>query len=781
MARTYVRPPTRSSSRTIRPPAPRRSGGGFRLPSIRLNLGKLVRPLAMALAVVLGVLAAMGFLLFGAFIALPYALRTLVSLLGFGAALPLPAVAVLAWRGHVLGKGGLLRQHWNHLLGGAALYCGMLAVASLFGPSGYDFLGVSWYEVSLGGFLGQVIMGEPGPARLLRAGGPLLLGAVLVYPRSLPLLLGLLWAALQGLAGLRLPQRAFGLLRNQIAQARAALRDQPSTKNDLDETPAGIYDDEIDDYDYTAADTSAAIADKSGYQGALLPVIPAADREEADEAPPPRWSRWELPAVDLLEAGKEAEPVDQTQRAKQIEEALESYGVEAKVAQIHVGPAVTQFGLEPGWDRKYKEVKERDITGKVKLDKDGNAKAHQEEVSRTRVKVERITSLSNNLALALAAPSVRIEAPVPGKNVVGIEVPNLSPEVVPMRSVIESSGFQRLRNRSKLALALGKGVAGDVVVADLARMPHLLIAGATGSGKSVCINSIVNCLLMHGSPDEVRLLMIDPKRVELVPYNPIPHLLCPVIVDAEKVVGTLQWVIKEMDNRYRKFAAVGVRNIEGYNRSPKVEEQLPYWVLIIDELADLMMVAPFEVERALCRLAQLARATGIHLVVATQRPSVDVITGLIKANFPTRISFAVTSQIDSRTILDGAGAEKLLGRGDMLFMATDAAKPRRVQGAYVSDDDVERLVEYWSHDRFQLLRPPQFGLDIEHAAMAATGAEASMDDPLLERARELAESSERISASFLQRRLRVGYPRAARLMELLQDEGYGDMVHEDRF
>ena len=226
---------------------------------------------------------------------------------------------------------------------------------------------------------------------------------------------------------------------------------------------------------------------------------------------------------------------------------------------------------------------------------------------------------------------------------------------------------------------------------------------------------------------------------------------------------------------------MGVRNIEGYNRSPKVEEQLPYWVLIIDELADLMMVAPFEVERALCRLAQLARATGIHLVVATQRPSVDVITGLIKANFPTRISFAVTSQIDSRTILDGAGAEKLLGRGDMLFMATDAAKPRRVQGAYVSDDDVERLVEYWSHDRFQLLRPSQFGLDIEHAAMAAAGAEASMDDPLLERARELAESSERISASFLQRRLRVGYPRAARLMELLQDEGYGDMVHEDRF
>ncbi|MBI2887984.1 MAG: DNA translocase FtsK [Chloroflexi bacterium] len=513
-------------------------------------------------------------------------------------------------------------------------------------------------------------------------------------------------------------------------------------------------------------------------QSTLLPLVATGETEAEGEeslAPAePVWNRWELPALDLLEQAQEAEPLDQTQRARQIEEALASYGVEGKVVQIHVGPAVTQFGVEPGWDRRFREVKERDPAGRIKLDKDGNAKARLEEVSRTRVKVERITGLANNLAMALAAPSVRIEAPVPGKQMVGIEVPNHVPSLVALRSVIESPGFQRLRSRSKLALALGKGVSGDAVVADLARMPHLLIAGATGSGKSVCINSIICCLLMHASPEDVRVLMVDPKRVELVPYNPIPHLLGPVIVDADKVVGTLHWVLKEMDGRYRKFASAGVRNIEGYNRSPKLKERMPYWVLVIDELADLMMVAPYEVERGLCRLAQLARATGIHLVVATQRPSVDVVTGLIKANFPTRISFAVTSHIDSRTILDSSGAEKLLGRGDMLYMPTDAAKPKRVQGAFVSDDEVERLVQFWGSERFRLLRPAQFAEEMELATVTPTGAQEDEPDALLERARELAESSERISASFLQRRLRIGYPRAARLMEVLRDEGYGE-------
>ena len=377
----------------------------------------------------------------------------------------------------------------------------------------------------------------------------------------------------------------------------------------------------------------------------------------------------------------------------------------------------------------------------------------------------------NDLALALAAPSIRIEAPVPGRPVVGIEVPNTSAAVVTLRSVLEAPAFQRVSARSKLALALGQGVSGEVMVADLAKMPHLLIAGATGSGKSVCINSIIACILMHASPDEVRFVMIDPKRVELIGYEPVPHLaLSKVIVDMEDVVGTLGAVIHEMEARYRKFSAIAVRNLEGYNKHPQVVEKLPQWVVIIDELADLMMAAPYEVEKQICRLAQLARATGIHLVVATQRPSVDVITGLIKANFPTRIAFAVSSQVDSRTILDSGGAEKLLGRGDMLYLATDAAKPRRIQGVYVSDQEIEGLVNFWANERFAPYRPPTFDHLVEEAKAEAE-KEDEEEDPLLERARELAGEHTRISTSMLQRRLRIGYPRAARLMDLLEAEG----------
>jgi S-DNA-T family DNA segregation ATPase FtsK/SpoIIIE len=394
-----------------------------------------------------------------------------------------------------------------------------------------------------------------------------------------------------------------------------------------------------------------------------------------------------------------------------------------------------------------------------------------EEVSRTRVRVNQITSLANDLALALAAPSIRIEAPVPGKPIVGIEVPNTTSALVTLRSVIDTPQFKRLSARSKLAIALGKSVSGDPVVADLAKMPHLLIAGATGSGKSVCINSIIACILMHASPEEVRFVIIDPKRVELSQFAHIPHLaFSNIIVDVEKVPGTLQAIIHEMDSRYRRFAALAVRNIEAYNRHPKVTHRLPYWVVIIDELADLMMAAPYEVERQITRLAQLARATGIHLIIATQRPSVDVVTGLIKANFPTRIAFAVSSQVDSRTILDMAGAEKLLGRGDMLYMPTDAAKPKRLQGVYVSDAEIERLVAFWTQDRFQNLERETFDYLFEEAKADLAG-ESEDDDPLLEKARALAAEHQRISTSLLQRRLRIGYPRAARLMDQLEEEG----------
>jgi S-DNA-T family DNA segregation ATPase FtsK/SpoIIIE len=497
------------------------------------------------------------------------------------------------------------------------------------------------------------------------------------------------------------------------------------------------------------------------------PLLPAAAHLREVEG------GWLLPPLDLLTAIAPQEDVrpDNAARAQLIVDTLASFGVDIRVVQVNEGPTVTQFGIEPGWEVKTRLTPERDGSGRPVMDRDGKPKTTTEEVSRTRVRVSQITSLSNDLALALATPSIRIEAPVPGKSVVGIEVPNSLTTLVTLRSVIESAPFQRLGARSKLALALGKSVAGEPVAADLAKMPHLLIAGATGSGKSVCINSIIACLLMHASPTEVRLIMVDPKRVELAAFARIPHLaFSSIVVDLDKVVGTLQAVIHEMESRYRRFASLAVRNIDAFNRHPRAPFRMPFWVVIIDELADLMMAAPYEVERQICRLAQLARATGIHLVIATQRPSVDVVTGLIKANFPTRIAFAVSSQVDSRTILDGAGAEKLIGRGDMLYMPTDAAKPKRLQGVFVSDQEIDRLVNFWTQERFREVERPVYDHLLEEAKPAVdelTGAE----DPLLDRARELAAEHNRVSTSLLQRRLRIGYPRAARLMDMLEDEG----------
>jgi S-DNA-T family DNA segregation ATPase FtsK/SpoIIIE len=499
---------------------------------------------------------------------------------------------------------------------------------------------------------------------------------------------------------------------------------------------------------------------------------PAAD-EPSPPAPPSPW-QWTLPGPQILNAAPapRATVSDNEARARIIEETLASFHVDARVVQINQGPTVTQFGIEPGWEVKTRTEPERDANGKIVLDKDGRPKLRVEEVSRTRVQVRQITKLQNDLALALAAPSIRIEAPVPGKSIIGIEVPNTTAAIVTLRSVVESPQFQKLAARSKLALALGMGVSGEPVVADLARMPHLLIAGATGSGKSVCINAIIACILMHATPDEVRFVMIDPKRVEMAQYASIPHLaLSRIITDMDEVPGVLQAVIYEMEDRYKKLEAVRVRNIEAYNRHPKIATKLPYWVVVIDELADLMMSVPFEVERQICQLAQKARAVGIHLIVATQRPSVDVITGLIKANFPTRIAFAVSSQVDSRTILDTVGAEKLLGRGDMLFQPTDEMKPRRLQGVWVSETEIERLVDFWCAERWEQLRPQTFDHLVEKAKEEQAQAEAPESDELLEKARALALEHTRISTSMLQRRLRIGYPRAARLMDALAEEG----------
>lgn len=513
--------------------------------------------------------------------------------------------------------------------------------------------------------------------------------------------------------------------------------------------------------------------------------FPASEVDEADFGEPQQLgmeldskSGWYLPAIELLNAPlpSASRKHDNAARAQMIVDTLASFGVDASVVEINEGPTVTQFGVEPGWEVRYKDLQVKDENGRAIIGGDNRPQTEKIETSRTRVRVNRITALQNDLALALAAPSLRIEAPVPGRAIVGIEVPNDSATVVTMRTVMETKEFRDLASKTKLALALGKGVSGVPVVADLAKMPHLLIAGATGSGKSVCMNAVIAGIMMNATPDQVRFVMVDPKRVELTAYAGIPHLaFSEVIVDMDKVVGTLQAVVGEMDARYKKFANLGVRNIDSYNRHPRILKKIPYWVIIIDELADLMMAAPFEVEKLLCRLAQLARATGIHLVVATQRPSVDVVTGLIKANFPTRIAFAVTSQIDSRTILDMGGAEKLLGRGDMLFMPTDVAKPIRIQGVYVSDPEVERLVEFWKDDRFRALAPESADALLEQALIDQHGGdvdiEVDAEDPIIERARALAAQHQRVSPSLFQRRLRIGYLKAARLIELLEEEG----------
>ncbi|MGA7670967.1 MAG: DNA translocase FtsK 4TM domain-containing protein [Nitrolancea sp.] len=420
-------------------------------------------------------------------------------------------------------------------------------------------------------------------------------------------------------------------------------------------------------------------------------------------------------------------------KADLIQDTLRNFRVDATVREIFPGPAVTLFALEPG----------------------------------PGTKVRRITELQNDLALALAARSIRIEAPVPGMARVGIELPNVSVHTVGLRETIESIEFNS--SKAKLPLALGRDVNGTYIITDLARMPHLLIAGSTGSGKSVCINGIISTFLLNRRPEELQMVLIDPKMVELTGFNGVPHLKCPVVTEMGKVVGTLRLVLKEMEDRYQRFSMLGVRNIDGYNlrreEDPSVE-RLPYIVVIIDELADLMLTTPEEVETLLVRLAQMARATGIHLLIATQRPSVDVLTGLIKANVPARIAFAVTSHTDSRVILDMPGAERLLGRGDMLFMPPDEAKPLRVQGSFIDDKDIQHLVRHWRR------AAPNHAFDSEWAEIRSSDdEEEGSDDPLMDQALRVVRQQGTASASMLQRRLRIGYNRAARLIEQMEDEG----------
>ena len=469
---------------------------------------------------------------------------------------------------------------------------------------------------------------------------------------------------------------------------------------------------------------------------------------------------WTLPKVsDILEP-PQAPLVNQEfveKRARLIEETLASFGAPAIVVDTSIGPTVTMFGVEPRF------VESRG--------------------GQMRVRVSKIAALADDLALALAVQRIRIQAPVPGRGYVGIEVPNDEMALVALREVVESEVF--LRNKSPLRFALGKDVAGHPKVASLDAMPHMLIAGTTGSGKSVCVNAILSCLLLNNTPDDLRLILVDPKRVELTGYNGVPHLLAPVVVEIERVVGALQWMTREMDNRYHKFAEVGARNIADYNTRMLSQggKKLPYLLVVIDELADLMMIAPDETERTITRLAQLARATGIHMVLATQRPSVDVVTGLIKANFPARIAFAVASNTDSRVILDQPGAERL-GRGDMLFQAPDAPAPVRLQGVFVSDIEIGRLVDFW---RQQAGAASPYAMPVgaqDGPADASLPAgvplkqvpmfediTAIQGDPLLKDAIDTVRREGRASVSMLQRRMRIGYTRAARLVDSMEEQG----------
>ncbi|MBN9387412.1 MAG: DNA translocase FtsK 4TM domain-containing protein [Chloroflexi bacterium] len=506
-------------------------------------------------------------------------------------------------------------------------------------------------------------------------------------------------------------------------------------------------------------------------EGTILPV-PAVAGEKAAKPLQQNWQRddgtanppdlphreWSIPSINILASFSDVEvnPQELRKKARLIENTLSSFGVEAYVREVNTGPTVTQFALEPG----------------------------------IGVKVARITALANDMALALAAPAIRIEAPVPGQSRVGIEVPNTKIATVGLREIMESEEYGKKPGRLKFGL--GRDVAGQPMVADLAKMPHLLIAGSTGSGKSVCLNAIVASYLLQYRPSELQFIMVDPKMVELSTYNGIPHLRFPVVTqieaDPEKerkssdrtptVMSVLKWSIREMERRYKQLSLYGHRNIESWNKAAGVNndlEKLSYLVLIVDELADLMMVAPEEAEAAICRLAQKARAVGIHLILATQRPSVDVVTGLIKANFPSRITFAVTSQIDSRVILDMAGAEKLLGRGDMLYLSADASKPIRVQGVYVSDEEIDSLVQHWRQqtdflkgDKKDFNQTQMWPKDLQEIEAES---QADDTDELFEEALQVVREARSASTSLLQRKLRVGYNRAARLIEELAQAG----------
>ena len=482
---------------------------------------------------------------------------------------------------------------------------------------------------------------------------------------------------------------------------------------------------------------------------------------------------YNLPSIDLLDDLKEISISESeiNATAQKIQNTLHQYDVDVEIGQVQPGPVVTLYGLKPGWITKTKKEKQFDSDGNVMTDENGR-QIMKEVESKNRVRVDSIISREKDLSLALKTPSIRIETPVLGESLVGIEVPNPNPGIIGIKSLIKDSSFENLLlQKDSLPIALGKGSGGDNITIDLTKMPHLLIAGATGSGKSVCMNAVVSSLIYSRSPDQLRLLLVDPKRVELTQYNGIPHMVTPVIVELDAVAKVFRGIINEMFKRYKLLESHSVRNISELNK--KFSNAMPYLVIVIDELADLMMTSGVEIERSICRLAQLGRATGIHLVIATQRPSVDVVTGLIKSNFPSRVSFSVSSSIDSRTILDTTGAEKLLGKGDMLYLPIDASLPFRLQGCFINDSEISKLVNFWRNNSFMNSQYEINVFDDLNQINESTNSddEDPNKDSLYNDAVGLAKSTKKLSISFLQRKLRIGYPRAARLMDELEEEG----------
>ncbi len=694
----------------------------------------------------------------------------------------------------------ILFSHWRHWTVAAALAAMSIGVLStIFPPDGaLEF-------VSLGGKWGGVLGGAPAILAALKIVGMALVVPVVIRPRKAGLVyfryarrglsglqLGLIYLFIGAHLGARYLDRRFrilryGMHRNSsggkllkmliLGPSRTSVRTR-AYQGDREPAPGfGFHPEPDGDSELpvlAGLDGEPSLGSEMEDEwempdSGLIPTWNSSEPALRKAPKPPRSNgvgkagkkRWQIPSVDLLAPPDphHAPEAALQEMARLVETTLGDHGVRVEVTDVKAGPRVVRFGLVPGWVPKRGDAGR----GAIGLEKDNSDPSALE---RSRVKVQSILIREKDMALALKTPYLRIEAPVPGEALVGLEVPSPSPSKVHLREVMETPAFSKLAAKGGLPIALGQDTGGSPVVLDLAALPHVLIAGATGSGKSVCINSIIASFLLTKTPDQLRILMVDPKRVELTPFNGIPHLVGPVIVDVEEVNTALRGLIREMLNRYKLMEETGARNIDGYNKRAK--EKMPFLVLVVDELADLMMVGGFEVEQNLVRLAQLGRATGIHLVLATQRPSVNVVTGLLKANIPARVAFAVASQVDSRVILDAVGAEKLLGKGDMLLLHNESPKPSRIQGTLVYDQEIDQMVEFWLGQD----GPPLPTLNMGEPETDEN--EGEVDARIMEEARELGARNPQLTSSYLERRLKIGSRKAAEVMETLEEEGFFD-------